>query len=151
MVFPAFLLPVGLQVTDCSVSVMEEQIIIEASSPQLNSTCPTCGCSSERKHSKYLRVFGDLPTSGFYVKISLQSRKYFCDNPDCNRKIFTERFAEEILPYHRRFNRCKELLNNLGLELGGNRGSAISRLAKLQVSPSTILRLIKSRIWSCQQ
>ena len=59
------------------------------------------------------------------------------------RKAFTERFKLEISPYYRRFNRCKELLSNLALELGGNKGAAINRLAKLPVSPSTILRIIK--------
>jgi len=88
-------------------------------------------------------MFGDLPASGYDVKVSLLSKKYFCDNPNCARKIFPERFKQEIRPHHRRFNRCKELLSNLALELGGNKGAAISRLARLPVSPSTILRIIK--------
>ena len=85
----------------------------------------------------------DLPTSGYDVKVLILSGKYFCDNAECSRKIFTERFKQEISPYYRRFNRCKELLRNFALELGGNKGAAISRLAKLPVSPSTILRIIK--------
>ena len=98
---------------------------------------------SNRRHSKYIRTLADLPTSGYDVKVLILSGKYFCDNAECSRKIFTERFKQEISPYYRRFNRCKELLGNFALELGGNKGAAISRLARLPVSPSTILRIIK--------
>lgn len=145
MVFPELLLPTGLQVTACTVSLAGESLIIEASSCQLESICPACSCPSERRHSKYIRIFGDLPASGYDVKVSILSRKYFCDNPDCTRKIFTERFTQEIYPHHRRFNRCRKLLSNLALELGGNKGAVISRLARLPVSPSTLLRIIKKQ------
>lgn len=143
MIFPAFLLPDTLQVKDCSVSLVEGQLTIEASSCQSASICPSCGCLGQRRHSRYIRIFCDLPTSGYSVKVLMLSGKYFCDNPDCTQKVFTERFTKEIYPYHRRFNRCAELLRSLALELGGNKGSAISRLANLPVSPSTILRIIK--------
>lgn len=141
--FPTFLLPVDLPLKACTISLVGESLQIKASSYQLGSLCPTCGFSSTRAHSKYIRTFGDLPTSGYEVKVSILSRKYFCDNAECTRKIFTERFNKEISPHHRRFKRCKELLVNLALELGGNKGAAISRLARLPVSPSTILRIIK--------
>lgn len=143
MMFPTFLLPAELQVTACSISLVNQSLIIEASSCQLKSSCPACGWASERRHSKYIRMFADLPTSGYDVRVSLVSRRYFCDNPDCPQKIFTERFKQEIHPHQRRFNRCKELLRNLALELGGNKGAVICRLARLPVSPSTMLRIIK--------
>lgn len=145
MVFPELLLPTGLQVTACTASLVGESLIIEASSCQLASICPSCGCASERRHSKYIRIFCDLPTSGYDVKVSILSRKYFCDNTDCSRKIFTERFTQEICPHHRRFNRCRKLLSNLALELGGNKGAVISRIARLPVSSSTLLRIIKKQ------
>ena len=141
--FPTFLLPAELPLTDCTISLVRESLVIEASSCQSGSICPACGYASIRRHSKYIRTLVDLPTSGYDVKVLILSGKYFCDNAECSRKIFTERFKQEISPYYRRFNRCKELLRNFALELGGNKGAAISRLAKLPVSPSTILRIIK--------
>ncbi|MHA4847233.1 ISL3 family transposase [Flavitalea antarctica] len=143
MLFPAFLLPDALQLKDCSLSLLEGHLIIKTSSCQTASICPSCGCVSERSHSRYKRVLGDLPSSGYSVRVLMLSRKYFCDNPDCTQKVFTERFKKEISPYHRRFNRCTELLRSLALELGGNKGSAIAYLTHLPVSPSTILRVIK--------
>ena len=118
-------------------------LLIEASACQSYSSCPVCLRNSSRIHSKYIRMLADLPASGYIVKVTVLSRKYFCDNPECLRKIFTERFTREIIPYHRRFNRSKNLLCNMALELGGNKGALISRLAGLPISPSTILRIIK--------
>lgn len=141
--FPSFLLPASLPLTNCTISLGEESLLIETSSSQSNSICPDCGCPSNRRHSKYVRTLGDLPASGYVVKVLILSGKYFCDNAECSRKIFTERFRQEIKPYNRRFNRCRDLLSNLALELGGNKGAAISRLARLPVSSSTILRIIK--------
>ncbi|MEJ7740308.1 MAG: ISL3 family transposase [Chitinophagaceae bacterium] len=138
-------MPIGLQVTACTVTLVGESLIIEASSCQLESICPTCDFASERRHSKYIRILRDLPTSGYDVKVSILSRKYFCDNLRCTRKIFVERFTQEIYPHHRRFDRCRKLLSNLALELGGNKGAAISRIARLPVSFSTLLRIIKKQ------
>lgn len=143
MMFPTFLLPTELPLAACTISLVGESLLIETSSSQSGSICPSCGCVSNRRHSKYIRALADLPTSGYAVKVLILSGKYFCDNSQCSRKIFTERFKHEISPYYRRFNRCKELLNNFALELGGNKGAAISRLVRLRVSPSTILRIIK--------
>ncbi len=120
-------------------------LLIKPSAFQSYSGCPVCGCNRSRILSKYIRMLADLPTSGYTVKVRVVSRKYFCDNPECQRKIFTERFTREIIPYHRRFNQCKYLLAKMALELGGNIGALISRLAGLPVSPSTILRILKSR------
>jgi transposase len=90
-----------------------------------------------------IRTFVDLPTSGYDVKILILSGKYFCYNTEYSRKVFAERFKQEISPYYRRVNRCKEMLGNFAPELGGNKGATISRLARLPVSPSTILRIIE--------
>jgi len=140
---PASLLPVDLPLNARSMVLEGESLLIEASACQSHCICPVCGHRSVRIHSKYIRMLADLPVSGYIVKVTVLSRKYFCDNPQCVRKIFTERFTQEIIPYHRRFNRCKNLLGNMALELGGNKGAVISRLAGLPVSPSTILRIIK--------
>jgi len=136
-------LPTELPLTASTISLAGECLQIETSSSQSDSICPACGYLSHRRHSKYIRTLVDLPTSGYDVKVIILSGKYFCDNVQCSRKIFTERFKQEISPYYRRFNRCKALLGNFALELGGNKGAAISRLVRLRVSPSTILRIIK--------
>src|SRR6478609_5140700 len=95
MIFPTFLLPTELPLTACTISLAGECLQIETSSSQLDSICPTCGYLSHRRHSKYIRTLVDLPTSGYDVKVIILSGKYFCDNAQCSRKIFTERFKQE--------------------------------------------------------
>ena len=140
---PQFILPSDVPLKAATISVLHDVIYINTSVSQSECSCPICHKNSNRIHSKYLRQLSDLPISGFIVKIVLMARKYFCDNPECGRKIFTERFDCEIRPYDRRLIRSNDLLSRLALELGGNMGSIISRYIKIPVSPSTILRMLK--------
>jgi transposase len=87
-------------------------------------------------------MIGDLPVSGKIAKLRLQVRKFFCGNSDCSRKIFTERFKEQLSSYSRRFERLNELITSIGLELGGNVAQRIGKLCNVKVSASTILRLV---------
>ena len=84
------------------------------------SQCPICQGISIKVHSKYLRMIGDLPVSGKIATINLQVRKFFCENSDCIRKIFSEWFKQQLKSYARRFERLNELLSSIGLDLGLN-------------------------------
>ncbi|HAE68387.1 ISL3 family transposase [Sphingobacterium multivorum] len=140
---PEFVLPPNLQLKAETTYTSLGELYISTYAYQKHSTCPICGITSDRVHSRYFRTLLDLPVSGYLVKIKLRARKYFCDNSVCHRKVFTERFDCEIRPYYRRMIRSNELLFKMGLELGGNRGSAISRYVGLPVSSSTMLRVIQ--------
>jgi transposase len=87
-------------------------------------------------------MISDLPVSGKIAKLRLQVRKFFCENLDCSRKIFTERFTEQLNSYSRRFERLNELITSMGLELGGNVAQRIGKLCYVKISASTILRLV---------
>lgn len=139
---PEFILPHNLQLKAETMYTSLGELYISTYAYQKHSTCPICGITSKRVHSRYFRTLLDLPVSGYIVKVKLRARKYFCDNSICHRKVFTERFDCEIRPYYRRMIRSNDLLFKMGLELGGNRGSAISRYVGLPVSSSTMLRVI---------
>ncbi|MBC7748502.1 MAG: transposase family protein [Methylotenera sp.] len=96
------------------------EIKLNVISSQLSSQCPICQSISTKVHSKYLRMIGDLPVSGKIATINLQVRKFFCESSDCTRKIFSERFKQQLKSYARRFEQLNELLSSIGLELGGN-------------------------------
>ena len=76
------------------------------------------------------------------VKVIIESRKFFCKNAKCKRKIITERFGSEIGPYSRCFDRYVRFVGKLGLELGGNKGLAICKRIGYPDSPSTLLRTV---------
>src|SRR5437879_7383 len=67
--------------------------------------CPTCGQRSSRVHSRYRRTLADLPWLGLPVRLRLSCRKFFCDRPDCSRRIFTERLPGVVRHYARRTER----------------------------------------------
>jgi hypothetical protein len=66
-------------------------VTLTASAP--TAKCPLCGTPSARVHSSYLRHPVDLPWADAAVRIELAVRKFFCRQPNCPRRIFTERLA----------------------------------------------------------
>lgn len=137
------MLPTQLKLKQLSENKTDTNLLMFFSSIQKCSPYPMCGKNSHRIHSHYSRSLADLPISEKIVHFKLSARRFFCANQTCIRKIFTERFAVEIQPYARRLDRCKELLQNVGFEVGGNKGALISRIVGNPVSSSTILRLIQ--------
>ena len=137
------ILPNNVRIKICSIMFNDCSLLIYASTCQSSSYCPVCRKKSTRIHSKYNRELSDLPVSGKAVRIKLMARKYFCENYSCPRKVFTERFANEICPHGRRLIRSNHLLCKMALELGGNKGATISQLVGLPISSSTILRILR--------
>jgi transposase len=104
--------------------------------------CPLCESHCEQVHSKYVRRLADLPWMGCAVRLVLHVRRFFCPNPDCQRKIFTERLPSVVAPYARRTIRLQELFTLIGFALGGEAGEPLIRGMGLQGGPDTLLRLI---------
>ena len=104
--------------------------------------CPVCESRCEQIHSKYVRRLADLPWMGCAVRLVLHVRRFFCPNPDCQRKIFTERLPSVVAPYARRTIRLQELFTLIGFALGGEAGEPLIRGMGLQGGPDTLLRLI---------
>ena len=140
---PQFILPSNVQLNADTISSEPGALLIGASVCQQGSTCPICSHQSKRVHSRYFRTLLDLPISGNLARVRLKARKFFCDNFECPRKVFTERFDCEIKPYYRRMLRSNDLLARMAIELGGNTGAMISRYVGIPVSSSTVLRIIK--------
>src|SRR6266516_7804331 len=91
---PAFLpLPQGLRIT--GIRQEETMLIVEVLSERALACCPLCGRESDVVHSRYQRRLKYLPSVGQAVRLHLTVRKFFCRNPQCERRIFTER-----LPIH---------------------------------------------------
>ena len=88
------------------------EIKLNVISSQVASQCPICQSISTKVHSRYLRMIGDLPVSGKVATVNLQVRKLFCENSTCIRKIFSERFKQQLKSYARRFEWLNELLSS---------------------------------------
>lgn len=120
----------------------EDSVKLEIQSRQKKSNCPLCHTYSRSIHSIYQREVKDLPAFGNKILITLIARKFYCRNPACPRKIFTERFPEHFAPYLRRTIRLEEKLLKISLLMGGNPGERLCRNLSIQTSSSTLIRLI---------
>ncbi len=88
-------------------------IIVIASTTQSNVSCTKCGQTTCHLHSRYQRTVADLPWQGIAVKFRLNVRKFFCDNGECERRIFTEPLPQILVPYARKTIRLTDALQEL--------------------------------------
>jgi transposase len=108
--------------------------------------CPICGTSSHRIHSRYSRRLGDLPWERIPVRILLSTRKFFCADSGCQRRIFTEPLVGVASWYARRTLRAGEALDWITLALGGQAGARLAVRFGLLASGSTLLRQLRRRV-----
>ena len=85
----SFTIPKQLHVDELSFT--GDLLTIYASTTNLAAECPLCGQPSRRIHGCYTRTLADLPWCGTPVRLRIRVRKFFCDVPSCERRIFAER------------------------------------------------------------
>ncbi|WP_433754631.1 ISL3 family transposase [Nocardia sp. CA-135398] len=108
------------------------------------AACPTCGTTSGRVHSRYVRYLSDRSVGGREVRIRLRVRRFRCSDRQCSRVIFAERLGELAGWYQRRSRVLTSLLTVVGLALGGRAGHRMTRHLATEVSRSTLLRLVRA-------
>ena len=104
-----------------------------------SARCPLCGRTSARVHSHYQRTLADLPWAGIPARILLWTRRFVCDTPDCQRRIFTERLAGVAAPHARCTERLRAWLRHVAFAVGGDPGArllSISWASRHVVTPS---------------
>jgi transposase len=109
-----------------------------------SASCPFCGDSSTRIHSRYVRTLADLPWHGVAVSVQLTVRRFFCEAAACSRGIFAERLPRVVAPYARRTARLSEALELIGFALGGEAGARVLRRLAMRGSPDTLLRAVRA-------
>ncbi len=89
--------------------------------------------------------------SGYYHDWShcagrLRVRRFWCDAVLCRRRIFAERFGDNVLaPLSRKTGRLETIVHHLGLALGGRTASAFADRLMMPVSNDTLLRVVRRR------
>lgn len=134
------LLPQGLRIT--TIERQETGLLMQVLSTQRTCQCPLCGAESDAVHSRYQRWVSDLPCVGQPIRLRLSVRKFFCYNPHCARKIFTERLPTFVEPWAQMTVRLKDALAALGLSTSGSLGTRLSARLGIVTSWMTILRRI---------
>ncbi len=138
------LLPAGF----CAVGALSQgnSAVLTIRAMSANSWCPSCGAVSDRVHSRYPRRLADLPIAGRRAVLMLQARRFRCVAVLCERRIFTERFDDNILkPWARRTARLDQIVHCLALALGGRPAASFALRLSIQVSNDTLLRAVRRR------
>ncbi|HLV97459.1 MAG TPA: ISL3 family transposase [Ktedonobacterales bacterium] len=104
--------------------------------------CPGCGKQAIRIHSRSRRTLLDLSVCGRQVRLSLQVRRFFCEDGSCPRTTFTEQLPDLAAPRARKTCRLQEALCQIGFALGAEAGARLAKRLGMPCSPDTLLRLI---------
>ena len=123
-----------------------DRAIVTVRASASSGACPSCGGRSERVQSHYARRASDLPIAGRRVELEVLVRRFWCDAVLCGRRIFAERFGEDVLaPMSRRTGRLEMLVHHLGLALGGRPAAGFAKRLMVPVSNDTLLRVVRRK------
>ena len=122
------------------IAWLHNHIIIHLEARREFVPCPQCGIKSSRVHSRYQRRPRDLPWSSWPVQLVVHTRKFFCDNRRCLRRIFTETFPGVLAPYARQTQRLGQALLELVHSSNAEAAAQVGRFLGYPASPDTLLR-----------
>lgn len=120
-----------------------QHVIIQASASPTTATCPSCGQSTTRIHSRYTRTLADVPWATIAVSLRLHVRKFVCMTPSCSRRIFTERLPSVMMPWSRRTARLAAHQRQIGLVVGSAAGARLGTALDQGTGRTTLLRLMR--------
>jgi len=142
---PAFLpLPQGLRITEMCQE--ESTLMVFVRSERASACCPRCSQVSDAVHSRYQRTLRDVPCGGQAVRLRLTVRKFFCTNPGCSRRIFTERLPNFVEPFAQMTIRLVQALQAIGLSTSGSLGARLAARLGMATSWMTILRRLMTLV-----
>jgi transposase len=141
--FVTTLLSPTAEVHLAKVTVEQGTVRLQLTVTAPRAHCPHCTVPSSSVHSRYQRHLTDLPWGTCPVHIQLTVRKFVCQNPRCERRIFTERLPDLVAPSARKTTRLIAILQTIGFALGGQAGARLAARLRLATSPSTLLRLVR--------
>ncbi|MGP7818747.1 transposase family protein [Niallia sp. 01092] len=123
------------------VSSTNDSLLLTVKSTRTSAYCPACSKPSSRIHSQYTRKVQDLPISGKSVELLIMTKRWFCDQPNCRVKIFTERY-NWLSPNGCRTARTEEVLRKITFSTSCISAEKVARSAHIPVSHDTLLTLV---------
>lgn len=123
------------------ISLLPGHIVLHLEPLCSSSHCPLCDVESTRVHSRYQRKPWDLPWSTWPVQLVVHTRKFFCDNKLCSRRVFTERFPGVLKSYARKTTRLRDVLLELAHASSAEAAARVGRRMGYIVSPDTLIGL----------
>ncbi|MGN8845636.1 transposase family protein [Niallia sp. HCP3S3_B10] len=127
------------------VSSLDNSLILTIKSKRICASCPCCRIVSSRPHSRYSRKVQDLPINDHPVQLLLLSHKWFCDNKDCQRSIFTERF-DWLSTNCRRTKRTDTILRKIAFSTSCHSAEKVAHAAHIPVNHDTLLPICNRQV-----
>jgi transposase len=105
-----FSLP-GFEIDD----VREHNSLVEifAHSITTEAICPACQHGSRRVHSYYQRQPTDLPVSDRRMRLVLTVRRFRCQNEQCPKRTFAERWPDLLVAHAQRTMRLDLVVRSI--------------------------------------
>jgi transposase len=125
------------------LAILPHGIVILLAGKEASAPCPGCLQPARRVASRYLRTIADLPLRELPVMLRLEVRRFFCDNAECQQKVFAEQFPELVRKRARTTIDHEKSLVRIGLICGGEQGARIAESIGLPTSGATILRRLR--------
>ena len=122
--------------------IKKDMLIFEVHSTKEKIPCPYCGKLSSKVHSVYQREIQDIPIQDKQTILLLDTRKMFCNNPDCSHKTFSERFGF-VSPKGRKTDRLIDKILMTSAKLSSVSASTLLKSGAIKVSKSSICDLLK--------
>ena len=129
--------PAALHLVAIEADAHGVTIVVRARNP--TARCPDCGGVATKVHSRYLRSPIDLPWQGVTARLRLHTRRWFCPDPACSRRVFAERLSGVVEPHARRTTRLSEVVEAVAFAVGGEAGARVLALLGLKIRGQTLL------------
>ncbi|MEQ8156498.1 MAG: transposase family protein [Clostridiaceae bacterium] len=129
--------------------IKEKIIVFEIASNKRNCTCPYCGMVSSRVHSTYQRDIQDLPIHNKQTILLVNTRKMFCDNPDCQVTTFAERHPF-VAKSGKKTERLVANILATSLQLSSISASKLLSTESIKICKSSICTLLKKNAVHCK-
>ena len=117
-------------------------VVMEIGSKINMLCCPYCGHTSDKIHSRYQREVQDLPIQGRKVILLITTRKFFCNNPECTKKTFSERHSFVSMKGKKTVRLEKAILNK-SLDISSVNASKLLASEGIRISKSSICMMLK--------
>ena len=125
------------------VRLTNVRVKIEASTIVSQAACPGCGHISDRVHSRYVRRLADSGIGDREVLLELRVRRFFCDRSGCVKKTFVEQVPGLTTRHGRHTSPAAEIMQAVGIALGGRPGARLTDRLASPVSRMTLLRVVR--------
>lgn len=106
----------------------------------LTAICPLCQHPTSRVHSRYERTLADSPVAARRVLLKVEIRRFFCDQQQCQRRIFAERLPQLANQYARATKRLLQAQTAIAQAVGSRAGTFLAAILHMPGSATTLLR-----------